>query len=89
MDYLAGIDLGSTSLKAMVYDLNGNARAQASRPPSKDQDLGRMLIGTANRAYFVIGRQSWVTVARFHLHSFTNRSHAGFERPPVDQYGAL
>ncbi len=35
MDYLAGIDLGSTSLKAMVYDLNGNARAQASRPTQR------------------------------------------------------
>jgi len=25
MDYLAGIDLGSTSLKCVIYDLNGNA----------------------------------------------------------------
>ena len=32
MDYLVGIDLGSTSLKAVVYDLAGNAVARASRP---------------------------------------------------------
>ena len=32
MAYLAGIDLGSTRLKAVVYDLAGNAVAAASRP---------------------------------------------------------
>jgi len=32
MDYLMGIDLGSTSLKAVVYDLQGNAVAGGSRP---------------------------------------------------------
>jgi len=32
MDYLMGIDLGSTSLKAMIYDLQGNAVAGGSRP---------------------------------------------------------
>jgi len=32
MPYLAGIDLGSTSLKAVLYDLDGRARAHASRP---------------------------------------------------------
>ncbi len=32
MDYLVGIDLGSTSLKAVVYDPSGNAVARASRP---------------------------------------------------------
>lgn len=32
MAYLAGIDLGSTSLKAVIYDLDGRAVAQASRP---------------------------------------------------------
>jgi xylulokinase len=31
MDCLLGIDLGSTSLKAVVYDLHGNAIAKASR----------------------------------------------------------
>lgn len=31
MDYLLGIDLGSTSLKAIIYDLAGNAVATASR----------------------------------------------------------
>jgi xylulokinase len=31
MDCLLGIDLGSTSLKAVVYDLSGNALAKASR----------------------------------------------------------
>ena len=35
MDYLVGIDLGSTSLKAVVYDLEGNAVAQASRPTER------------------------------------------------------
>jgi len=35
MDYLVGIDLGSTSLKAVVYDLDGNALAQASRPTER------------------------------------------------------
>lgn len=35
MDYLMGIDLGSTSLKAIVYDLDGNAVAQGSRPMEK------------------------------------------------------
>ena len=30
MDYLVGIDLGSTSLKAVIYDLTGNAVAQAA-----------------------------------------------------------
>jgi len=42
MDYLMGIDLGSTSLKALVYDLEGNAVAGGSRPteqfhPNEDQ----------------------------------------------------
>jgi xylulokinase len=32
MDYLVGIDLGSTNLKAIVYDLSGKAVARASRP---------------------------------------------------------
>jgi len=35
MDHLVGIDLGSTSLKAVVYDLDGNAVAQASRPTER------------------------------------------------------
>jgi xylulokinase len=32
MSYLVGIDLGSTSLKAVIYDLAGRAVAKASRP---------------------------------------------------------
>jgi xylulokinase len=32
MAYLAGIDLGSTSLKTVIYDLDGRAAAHASRP---------------------------------------------------------
>jgi xylulokinase len=32
MDYLMGIDLGSTSLKAVIYDLEGNVAASGSRP---------------------------------------------------------
>jgi xylulokinase len=32
VDYLMGVDLGSTSLKAVIYDLDGNAVAGASRP---------------------------------------------------------
>ena len=32
MDLLLGIDLGSTSIKTIFYDLNGNAVAKASRP---------------------------------------------------------
>ena len=32
MDYLMAIDLGSTSLKAVVYDLDGNMAATGSRP---------------------------------------------------------
>ncbi len=35
MDCLVGIDLGSTSLKAIVYDLAGRAVAQASRPTER------------------------------------------------------
>jgi len=35
MEYLAGIDLGSTSLKVIIYDLEGNAVAQASRPTER------------------------------------------------------
>ena len=35
MAYLMGIDLGSTSLKAIVYDLEGNVVAQSSRPTEK------------------------------------------------------
>ncbi len=35
MDYLMGIDLGSTSLKAVVYDLMGNAVASGSRPTER------------------------------------------------------
>jgi len=37
MDYLAAIDLGSTNLKAVVYDLDGNAISSASRPTEKIQ----------------------------------------------------
>lgn len=32
MDYLMAIDLGSTSLKAVIYDLDGNIVSSASRP---------------------------------------------------------
>jgi xylulokinase len=32
MDYLAGIDLGSTSLKCVIYDLAGNVVASGCRP---------------------------------------------------------
>jgi xylulokinase len=35
MDYLLGIDLGSTSLKAMVYDLAGNVVTSGSRPTER------------------------------------------------------
>ena len=35
MDYLMGIDLGSTSLKAIIYDLNGNTIASGSRPTER------------------------------------------------------
>ena len=35
MDYLVGIDLGSTSLKAVIYDPRGNAVARASRPTER------------------------------------------------------
>ena len=42
MDYLVGIDLGSTNLKAIVYDTSGRAISGASRPtrrhnPDPDQ----------------------------------------------------
>jgi xylulokinase len=33
--YLAGIDLGSTSLKSVIYDLAGNAVASGSRPTQR------------------------------------------------------
>ena len=32
MDCLLGIDIGSTSMKALVYDLEGNVLSHASRP---------------------------------------------------------
>jgi xylulokinase len=35
MDYLAGIDLGSTSLKCVIYDLAGNVVAGGKRPTEK------------------------------------------------------
>ena len=35
MDYLVGIDLGSTNLKAVVYDLEGRAVARADRPTER------------------------------------------------------
>ena len=35
MDYLLGIDVGSTNLKAFVYDAEGNAVAQGSRPTER------------------------------------------------------
>ncbi len=35
MDYLAGIDLGSTSLKCVIYDLAGNVVTSSSRPTER------------------------------------------------------
>jgi len=35
MDYLMGIDLGSTSLKAVIYDRDGSAVARGSRPTER------------------------------------------------------
>ena len=35
MDYLVGIDLGSTSLKAVIYDVRGKVLASASRPTER------------------------------------------------------
>jgi xylulokinase len=32
MEYLLGIDVGSTSMKALIYDLDGNVVAQSSQP---------------------------------------------------------
>ncbi|MGO8750578.1 MAG: FGGY-family carbohydrate kinase [Thermoguttaceae bacterium] len=37
MAYLAGIDLGSTNLKVVLYDLAGNTVARASRPTQRFQ----------------------------------------------------
>ncbi|GAF72454.1 unnamed protein product, partial [marine sediment metagenome] len=38
MDYLMGVDLGSTSLKAIVYDLDGKLISSASRPTTVHHD---------------------------------------------------
>jgi len=38
MDYLMGIDLGSTSLKAIIYDLDGKLVASGSRPTEVRHD---------------------------------------------------
>jgi xylulokinase len=35
MDYLAGIDLGSTSLKCVIYDLAGNVVSSGTRPTER------------------------------------------------------
>ena len=35
MDYLAGIDIGSTTLKAVLYDLSGNVIASGSQPTER------------------------------------------------------
>jgi len=35
MDYLLGIDVGSTNLKSIVYDLSGQAIATASQPTQR------------------------------------------------------
>jgi xylulokinase len=35
MDYLAGIDLGSTSLKCVIYDLDGNMVASGTHPTER------------------------------------------------------
>jgi len=35
MTYLLGIDLGSTSLKAIIYDIQGNVVSKSSRPTEK------------------------------------------------------
>ncbi len=35
MEYLAGIDLGSTSLKCVIYDLSGNVVASGTRPTER------------------------------------------------------
>ncbi|MCJ7735207.1 MAG: FGGY family carbohydrate kinase [Anaerolineales bacterium] len=35
MDYLAGIDIGSTTLKAVIYDLAGNLVSSGSRPTER------------------------------------------------------
>jgi xylulokinase len=35
MDYLAGIDLGSTNLKCVIYDLAGNVVASGTRPTER------------------------------------------------------
>ncbi len=35
MNYVMGVDIGSTSLKALIYDQTGNAVASASRPTEK------------------------------------------------------
>ena len=35
MDYLIGVDLGSTTLKAVIYDLDGNAITSGSRPTER------------------------------------------------------
>lgn len=40
MDLLMGIDLGSTSLKAIVYDLDGNVVARGDRPTEKCHPSG-------------------------------------------------
>jgi xylulokinase len=40
MTYLIGIDLGSTSLKAVIYNVEGNVVASASRPTEKHTPEG-------------------------------------------------
>ena len=58
MHLLLGIDLGSTSLKAIVYDLDGRAVARGSRPtknfhPSAQHPDGRF----GNRNRFGVARR--------------------------------
>lgn len=39
MDYLLGIDVGSTSMKALVYDVNGNVISRGSHPTESIADV--------------------------------------------------
>ncbi|MCF7973925.1 MAG: hypothetical protein K9N55_08925 [Phycisphaerae bacterium] len=92
MDYLMAIDLGSTSLKAVIYDLDGNRIASASRPTEKTTPEGHPewviwepdqiwhgAAAAAKEAMSVIDDPAWVKAVAV--------TGMGMDGVPIDQEG--
>ena len=66
-----------------------DSRAQSSRTPAENENRNVDFSRTSQGFHVIVVGQRRTTFAALHDHAFTNERHAGLERAPIDQHGAL